>query len=118
MAEFSAGTNATGAFIVTLGSTEQVNGLKFEEGTATIAGGGTLNLTGAGIDTASTRIQQIDSLVSGSVGLTKTGTGTLILNGFNTYTGTTTISGGVLQATEGIGLPTRISVAQWRRVPK
>lgn len=37
-------------------------------------------------------------------GLTKTGAGTLVLTAANTYSGTTTISAGILRANEGVGL--------------
>jgi autotransporter-associated beta strand protein len=41
---------------------------------------------------------QLDCVVAGTAGLTKTGTGSLLLNASNTYTGITRISGGTLQA--------------------
>lgn len=69
-------TNGTGLTFnvnnpIALGSTVAVNG----NGTATFVLGG--NLTGAG-------------------GINKTGTGALVLTGTNIYSGTTTVSGGVL----------------------
>jgi len=40
------------------------------------------------------------------ISLVKNGSGTLVLSGTNNYTGSTTVSGGVLQANDGAGLPT------------
>jgi fibronectin-binding autotransporter adhesin len=64
---------------------------------------GTLNFgTAEGVVWAnSTNINTIGSVITGSNGMTKAGSGTLILSGTNSYTGTTTISGGALQV--GIG---------------
>ena len=48
----------------------------------------------------------MSGVISGSAGITKTGSGLLSLTASNTYTGTTTISGGSMQATVGTGIPT------------
>jgi outer membrane autotransporter protein len=49
----------------------------------------------------STAITTIDSILQGKATLEKTGTGPLILTGENTYSGGTTISGGMLQLGNG-----------------
>jgi len=70
-------------------------------GTRDIAlpGGRTLAVGNNGTDTA------YSGSLSGNAAIVKVGTGTLALDGTNTYTGTTTINGGVLRASQGIGLP-------------
>ncbi len=96
-------TNGTGnrAVFSTAGATTTVSGTVFSNGlsmteTATISGGA-INLVGsaATVDTAANA--NISSILAGTGSvLTKTGAGTLTLSGLNTYTGVTTINGGVL----------------------
>jgi fibronectin-binding autotransporter adhesin len=47
----------------------------------------------------------MEGVISGSAGITKTGSGLLSLTATNKYTGTTTINDGVLQANLGTGIP-------------
>ena len=60
----------------------------------------TVNAMGAGKNAT------VSTVVSGVNGLTKSGGGTLVLTGTNTYVGTTTISSGVLRAAYGVGITT------------
>lgn len=82
---FSAGTDATGSYTVTLNNAQLAKSLTFRTGTATISGtgGGVINLGGTGIirvnngPTATPLSAFIgnatDTILSGSSGLTKTG---------------------------------------------
>ncbi len=101
-AVFSAGTDAVNPFTVTVNGVQTVGGIEFEEGTVTLSGGiivltfgATLSLTPASAT--------INSLVSGST-LTKTGSGTLFLNGANIYTGYTTVAAGVIAVGNNVAL--------------
>jgi autotransporter-associated beta strand protein len=64
-------------------------------------GTGPVTLAGAGSArtvTVSSGTLAVGGAISGGYGITKAGTGTLVLNGASTYTGTTTIEAGALEA--------------------
>ena len=110
VAVFSAGTDATGAYTVTVSGTQSVDSMLINAGTIDFTGG-TLSLTGTtpGITVASGLAATFDSKLTGSNGLVINGAGTVLLNNTgNTYTGATTVSLGTLQvgATGNNILPT------------
>ena len=84
---------------VTVSGTVQAGSLSFASGGFALQGG-TIQLNGSGV--AVTGANTIGSVIAGSNGLSKTGTGTLTLSGNNTYGGDTAVSAGALQlATSG-----------------
>lgn len=106
IATFSAGTDATGAFAVTLSGTQTIGGLTVQEGTPTISGGTALALNSSATPFNITGTAAISSVISGSTfGISKTGSGTLILAGTNTFTGGVTIGAGTvaISAVTGTG---------------
>ncbi|GAA5121371.1 autotransporter-associated beta strand repeat-containing protein [Luteolibacter yonseiensis] len=107
VAIFSAGTDATSAYTVTIaaGTTQTIGGLTVQEGTPTITGGTALALNNASTPFAITGTGIVNSVISGSGGgIAKTGTGTLVIgSAANTFTGNITVTGptGALQMTSG-----------------
>ena len=86
-------------------------GMNFSTSGYTLSGG-TINLSGTSaaantltIDGGSSTAS-ISSVLTGTNGLTKAGTGTLNLSGANTYSGTTAVSAGTLQLGSGTALGT------------
>jgi len=98
IADFSAGANATGAFTVIVnGTVTGVGGITFEEGAVTLGGTGTLTLNNTGTINVTAPTGTISAILGGAVGMTKTGTGTLVISSANTYSGATNINAGTLQ---------------------
>ncbi|MFN9272585.1 MAG: beta strand repeat-containing protein, partial [Planctomycetia bacterium] len=96
----NAGTLDLGGFSVNVGALSGSAGAVIT--TSTAAGTATLTTNAASNSTFAGTIQDNGS---GVVALTKTGAGQLTLTGVNTYSGTTTISGGVLIASSSSALP-------------
>lgn len=103
-AVFSAGSDATGAFTVTLSGTQSAGGVLFEDGVVTLSGG-TLVLSDVTpsvfVDAAAAAIE---SIIDGSNGLLKQGPGTLTLSGVNTFAGSVNIGAGTLSISSDAAL--------------
>ena len=97
---FSAGTDATGAYTVSVAGTQNIGRLSFQEGVVTLTGG-TLNFgTVSGLIDGDGTPDSISAVLSGTAGIRFNG-GTVRLTGTtaNTYSGTTQVGGaGLAQA--------------------
>src|SRR5947208_12490244 len=81
-------------------------------GTVTLNGGGTINGTGTSALTSTGTFEMengtVNTVLAGSgIALNKTTTGTVTLNGVNTYTGLTDITAGIVNIERGSALATR-----------
>jgi autotransporter-associated beta strand protein len=94
-AVFSAGTDATGAFTVTIDQTQSAAGVRFDEGDVTLSSG-QLDLTGAATVQVDAATATISSVLGGTAGLVKSGTGILTLGGAGANT-----NGGLHDVTAG-----------------
>lgn len=96
-ATFSAGADATGPYTITVSGTQSVSGIVFQEGPVVLSGGTLTMSDGTPIFNVETSLATVSSVISGTNGLLKSGSGKLALSGLNDYTGTTSISGGTLE---------------------
>ncbi|NBW96699.1 MAG: hypothetical protein EBR28_08190, partial [Planctomycetia bacterium] len=89
---------STGAVTIDSGATLDLSTYSDSVGTVTLTSG---RIIGSGTLTSTANYALASGTVSaplaGSVGLTKSGAGTVVLSAANAYTGLTTVSGGVLQ---------------------
>jgi fibronectin-binding autotransporter adhesin len=115
LAAFAAGSDATGAYTVTVSGSQNLTGLTVEEGTISQSGGtlnfGTTPSAPISINTGSSWSQDSTSVIAGTGGVDKTKPGTLLLRGTNTFSksGTgnqafLTITGGVVDFTDDANL--------------
>lgn len=81
---------------VTLASAQAVNSLAFKSNGYTLTGS-TLTMNGSVVTVDNGMNATIGSVVAGTVGLIKNGSGTLVLGGANTYGGGTIVNGGMLR---------------------
>jgi hypothetical protein len=100
---FSAGTDATNAYTVTINSTVNPVGITFEEGVPTLVGGA-INMTNAADFPI---VCNTNAIISSSLvgsGFKKTGARTLTLSGNNGFGDVSTIAEGVVAITTGTAL--------------
>ena len=94
---FAAGTNATGAYTVTVnGAIDSINNITFKEGSVTLTGGTLVLESTSTINVLAAQATIASTITGGGFGVTKVGTGTLNVSGTNTYSGTTSIQAGTL----------------------
>ena len=96
---FAAGTDAAGDYTVTNSAARGIGGFIARSGRPLVTGG-SLQTNAAQspfLIEATALGARIDSPVTGGGGLLKTGPGTLVLGGSNTFTGNLAVSGGVLE---------------------
>jgi len=98
-AVFSAGTDNTGNFTVTLAANQNVSSITVEEGNPTFNSNSiTFNDASPDFTVASGSTATVNSGIAGTNGLNKLGAGTLVFGTSDkAYTGTTTVSAGILQ---------------------
>jgi fibronectin-binding autotransporter adhesin len=99
-ATFNAATGVT----VTSDANRKIGNLAFSVSDYTISGPGVLSLdasTTPSISVSSGRIATIASSLIGTLGMEKTGAGTLVFNGVKGYAGGTTVTGGTLELAGG-----------------
>lgn len=104
-AGFTAHFTGTAGNVTVGGTVDTHNGLNFDPttGNTYTLTSGTINLAGSSpsanaITVATGDSAIISTILAGSNGMTKNGTGTVRLDGANTYSGATTINAGTLQA--------------------
>jgi autotransporter-associated beta strand protein len=103
-AAFSAGSDATGAYGVSLSGAQSARSVTFEEGQVSLIGDALILSGGAPRVVVNAELAVMDLEIQGIKGLRKIGSGELRLTRPNTFTGPMVISGGTVQIAEDAAL--------------
>ncbi len=99
-----------GSYTININGTQTVDSLIYRNSGYSL-NSGTINSTNGSVSVASGKTATLNSSLNGSVGLTFSGGGTLILTGNNTYTGPTTISSGDLRVNSSTPASSGVTVS-------
>ena len=106
LVNFGNGATGLGAGTIAVSGNVTNAQMTFASGSGAITlFGGTINFPAGGTITGNNTTDTINSILAGTT-LTKSGTNLLILPGANTYTGVTTVSGGILTISNAASLGT------------
>ncbi len=93
-------TGNDGEWTINVNETQNVDSIAFLNDGYTITGGTSLNFsTKSGVLVSEGKTANINTVITGTPGLSKYGTGTLVLGGSNTFTGPVIINAGVIFTT-------------------
>jgi hypothetical protein len=93
---FAAGSDASGTYSITLSGAQSAGGVLFEDGNVALSGDGLDLVTPGNVTVNASLKATINSVIGGSVGLTKLAVGELVLGAANTFNGSLTHRAGAL----------------------
>ncbi|MBN1759354.1 MAG: DUF2341 domain-containing protein [Chitinispirillaceae bacterium] len=101
-----------GSYTITVNGRQVVDSISVQSGVElTFTGGGTIDFDSRSPIYIADGVTTVESAIAGSAGLSKYGSGTLLLSGSNTYTGATNVAAGTLTVNGTIASTGTVTVA-------